>query len=127
MSNYLITGASSDIVKAFVKNHDWQPNDNIFAQFNSNMPDYMPRNTVLYQADFSNPDNIKNFVDEISRLDFVPDYILHAPAGKISNIRFTELTWADFQNQLNIQVHSFMEIISGVIKKWHVKNSGALP
>ncbi len=116
MSNYLITGASSDIVKAFVNKHVWQSQDNIIAQFNSHEPDYMPENTNLIQADFSQDISTKNFIEKIQALNFVPEYVLHAPAGKIFNMRFNELTWENFQTQINIQVRSFMKIISCVIK-----------
>ena len=47
----------------------------------------------------------------------MPEYILHAPAVPIENLRFTELSWHDFDLQINVQVKSFMMIIQGVIKK----------
>ena len=116
MSRYLITGASSDVVKEFVKNHKWFSDDEIIAQFNSHEPDYMPANTKLFKADFTQSNEIQEFIKNINALNFTPEYILHAPAGKIFNKRFSELTWDNFQNQLNIQLKSLMQIISSVIK-----------
>ncbi len=120
---YLILGASSDLAMTFIKNNIWNPDDEIICTCNNNAQ-ILEENIkglnakfIIKRVNFLNEQDINDFIKFLDKNNFVPEYILHAPAVPIENLRFTELSWHDFDLQINVQVKSFMMIIQGVIKK----------
>ncbi|MBQ9480430.1 MAG: SDR family oxidoreductase [Selenomonadaceae bacterium] len=122
-NNFLLLGASSEVCVEFIRKHDWNADDRVVAQFNRNdsalieLKKNIPADMIIRQADFSSLDSTNAFVDFINERDFVPTHVLHAPAVPIDNKRFTEIDWADFDAQLNVQCRSFVLIMQSIIKK----------
>ena len=120
---FLLLGASSDVCIEFIKKHRWNDDDCILAQYHRNdaalkeIQKNIAAEMILRQADFTNIDSTKNFADFVAEKIFVPTHILHAPAVPISNQRFTELDWTDFDNQISVQCRSLVIVLQSVIKK----------
>ena len=122
MSRYLILGASSEVSLAFMKSHEWTPDDEILAQYHSHsaaledIAAKIPAKVFTHRADFLTEEGIADFVRVIQEREFVPTHILHASAFPVKNRRLTELCWADFHAQITIQVRAFFEVMKAVIK-----------
>ena len=120
---YLILGASSDLAMTFIKNNTWNPDDEIICTCNKNAQ-ILEENIkglnakfIIKRVNFLIEQDINDFIKFLDKNNFIPEYILHAPAVPIENLRFTELNWNDFDLQISVQVKSFMMIIQSVIKK----------
>ena len=122
MEKFLFLGASSEVCIEFIKNHSWQVDDEIFAQYYKNnsalseLQNKIPAKMKLFQADFNSEVDTKNFADCIDAENFVPTHILHASAVPVENRRFNELEWQDFQSQLNVQCRALVMILKNLIK-----------
>lgn len=127
---YLILGASSEVSLAFMKAHDWSPEDEIVAQYHTHSDGLealdIPARMITSKADFSREDGIADFVKFIREQRFIPANILHAPASPVRNARLTELTWREFQVQMMIQVRSFFEVTRAVIRDMAKSGGGRI-
>lgn len=121
--NYLLLGASSEVCISFLKNHSWQAEDKIIAQYFSNCANLqeiqknISADMNLLQADFNNSESTLNFIENLQEKDFCPTHILHVPAVPVENKRFTEISWENFQAQINVQCRSLWQILQAFIKK----------
>lgn len=119
---YLLLGASSDLCCSFLKQHSWQEDDEIIAQYchSSEKLEQIKSNITakmeLWQADFCDEVTTKEFADKLKQNSYVPTHILHVPAVPIENMRFTEIDWTDANKQLNVQCRSLWIILQTVIK-----------
>lgn len=117
---YLLLGASSEVCCAFLRQHAWQPDDKIIAQYFSNaatlieLQKKIPAEMILRQADFSDVDSTNNF---IASLNFCPTHILHVPAVPVENKRFTEISWSEAERQLNVQCRSLWQVLQAIMPK----------
>ena len=117
---YLITGASSELAQAFLNTQVFQPDDEAVLQYRR------PQETLtklaeehgfqLEQADFADLASTQAFANRLKSRNFVPTHILHIPAAAIENKRFTEYTWQEVEQQLNVQVRSLWLVLQAVIK-----------
>lgn len=120
---YLLLGGSSDLSLAFLRQHNWQSDDEIIAQYCHNceaLEEFKAQQRVqmgLWQADFSCEDSTARFVAALKERNFVPTHILHVPAVPIVNQRFTEIEWQDTERQLHVQCRSLILVLQSVIKK----------
>lgn len=113
----LITGASSDIGKKLIEevNKDY---DYIIAHHNgdeSNLMDLKEKlgdKLIFLEGNFKDKDATCQFVENIKQMDKVPTHIVHLPAGKYENIKFSKLTWDKFENDLNIAFRSLVIILN---------------
>lgn len=121
--NYLLLGASSEVCISFLKNHSWQAEDKIIAQYFSNCANLqeiqknISADMNLLQADFNNSESTLNFIEKLKEKDFCPTHILHVPAVPVENKKFTEISWENFQAQINVQCRSLWQILQAFIKK----------
>lgn len=87
---------------------------------------------VVIQADILNEDSITSMVHLANRQFENVDVLVNCAANFIPNIKFTELTWKDYQSQLDINIKSsfliIKEIIPSMIKNGYGKiiNIGSL-
>jgi len=122
MAKYLLLGASSDLCCAFIKQHEWQEDDEIIAQYChgqnklKELQKKISSKMELWQADFSDEASTQNFAEKLRQADVVPTHILHVPAVPIENMRFTEIRWEDTQKQLDVQCRSLWVILQAVLK-----------
>lgn len=121
--NFLLLGASSEVSLAFLKNHSWQTEDKIIAQYFSNKSELeeiqknISADLNLLQANFSDLESTDNFVEYLQKNDFIPTHILHVPAIPVANERFTKISWEKVLLQINVQCGSLWKILQAVIPK----------
>lgn len=132
MGKYLLLGSSSDICCTFLKQHLWHEDDEIIAQYFHNkneLIEIQKKISVkmnLVQVDFNDGDSTNKFTEFLIEYGFIPTHILHVPAVRIVNQRFTEITWDDTMKQLNVQCRSLMLVLQTVIKKMSKAKKGKI-
>ena len=116
----LITGASSDIGEQLIR----QVNDEydyIIAHHNgdeSNLLDLKEKlgeKLIFIEGNFKDEDATYKFVEEIKKLGKIPTHIVHLPAGKFENMKFSKITWGKFQNDINIALRSLVIILNSFL------------
>lgn len=122
MNNIIfIIGASSDIGLDLIKNIDEEAL--ILAHYNSNkeglltLSSEIKNKLVLLQADLSNENALKGMLDNIEKNYGVPNKIVHLAAPKFENIRFKDVSWNDFQKDIDISLKSLIIILSRFLPK----------
>lgn len=129
---YLLLGASSDLCCAFLRRHIWEEEDEIVAQYFSNVEGLkkimqeIPAQLTLIQADFRNADSTEKFASRLKADGFVPTHILHVPAVPIENQRFTEITWNDAEAQMTVQCRALIVVLQTVIKQMAKSKQGKI-
>ena len=116
----LVTGASSDIGARFiskVKNeydiiiaHHNGDSDNLI-DLKSELKDKL----VLIEGNFKDENATYKFAEDIKEIGKTPTHILHLPAGKFENVKFSKLTWERFQNDINISLRSLVIILEAIL------------
>jgi 3-oxoacyl-[acyl-carrier protein] reductase len=120
---YLISGASSDIGMALIRNlaneaneeiliiaHFRKKNDSFLAlegelRSKGNQVDFRP-----VQADLSNPDSVCEFIEKIKKETILFTHIIHLPASRIAYTRIKDLDWETIKYDMEIQIHSLTEV-----------------
>ena len=52
------------------------------------------------------------FVEKVKSIEKIPTHIVHLPASKCENIKFSKLTWDKFQQEINISLRSLVVILN---------------
>lgn len=119
---YLITGASSDMGRAFIKSLDEQlSNRGKSATILAHYALSADRITELkeevktleiqpIQADLSVPEETEKLIGQVKEVSGCPDYIIHFPATKLVYNRIKQFDWGSVRRDMEIQVHSLAEI-----------------
>ena len=117
----LIVGASSDIGLDLIKNID--EDALILAHYNSSnkalleLVDKINNELVTIKANLSIEDEILSMIDGIENNYGTPNKIIHLAAPKFENIRFKDIEWSDFQNDLDISLKSLIIILNRFLPK----------
>ena len=123
MSNdiILIIGASSDIGLNLIKNISDEAL--IIAHYNSSneklleLSKNINNELITIKADLSKEDEINNLLDAIESDYGVPNKIVHLAANKVENIRFKDVSWSDFEKDINISLKSAVLILNRFLPK----------
>jgi 3-oxoacyl-[acyl-carrier protein] reductase len=120
---YLVIGASSDIGMALIRRLAETADEEItiIAHFRKKSGPFLvlekelisKKNIVDFrsiQADLSDVSNIQEFIEQIKKENVFITHIVHLPASKIVYARIKELDWEAICNDLEIQVHSLIEV-----------------
>ena len=124
----LIIGASSDIGMDLIKNLD--EDILILAHYNSSSESLIELSTqikntlVPLQADLSSEDEITSLLNNIEENYGIPNKIVHLAAPKFENIRFKDLVWDSFQNDINISLKSLVLILNRFLPKLAKEKKG---
>lgn len=116
-----ITGASSDLGLELIKNMTEECV--IVAHYNSSDSKLLElqkesKNTIIpVQADFASDKSIIEMLDKIETEIGIPDKIIHLAAPKFENIRFKDINWENFQNEINISLGSITIILNRFLPK----------
>ncbi|MGN0431361.1 MAG: SDR family NAD(P)-dependent oxidoreductase [Lachnospiraceae bacterium] len=133
---YLITGASSDVGLAFIRDLEEKTRKAsaqaiVFAHYASNEEQLNALRTELQAvelvtigADFSKEEEIEGFIERIKENSECPDYIVHLPASKFEYTRMKQFDWQQVQRDLEIQVHSLGEIAKVFLPKMAKRKRG---
>ncbi len=66
---------------------------------------------IPYQADFSDPEEVKGLISFLKDTERMPGYILHCPAGKVQQMRVEEFDPKALQKEMQIEVYSIMALL----------------
>jgi 3-oxoacyl-[acyl-carrier protein] reductase len=120
--SYLIIGASSDIGMVLIKNlankadaniiiiAHYRNKNNAFVELENNLAANSLVDLRTIQADLSSSDGIRNLIESIENEHIGISYIVHLPAQKFSYSRIKQLDWLSVQKDMEIQVHSLVEL-----------------
>jgi len=117
----LILGASSDIGVDLIRNID--EDCLILAHYNSSnkklleVSDKINNEVVLLKADLSLENDILSMIDHIEETYGIPNKIIHLAASRFENIRFKDVTWNDFEKDINITLKSSILIFNKFLPK----------
>jgi 3-oxoacyl-[acyl-carrier protein] reductase len=123
-----ITGASSDIGEALIKS--LAEECVIIAHYNSNnkrlleLQKETKNKIVPIQANFSSNESIIKMLDTIESEIGVPNKIIHLAAPKFENLRFKDVDWNNFQNEINISLGSITLILNRFLPKMALQKRG---
>ncbi len=116
----LVTGASSDIgvqlITEVAKNYDYiiahHVNDN---EKLVTLKEKLGDKLVLIYGNFLDEEGTNQFVEEIKNTGKIPTHIVHLPAGKYENIKFSKITWEKFNKDINISLRSLVIILNNFL------------
>ena len=126
----LVIGASSDIGLDLIKNID--ENALILAHYNSSnkslleLSDSITNELITLKADLSKENEIGELLDTIDLKYGIPNKIIHLAALKIENIRFKDMTWNDFEKDINISLKSAVLILNKFLPKLAKEKKGKI-
>jgi len=117
----LIIGASSDIGVNLIESI----NDEalIIAHFNKSneklleLSKNINNELVTLKADLSKEDEINQLLDAIESDYGIPNIIVHLAANKVENIRFKDISWSDFEKDINVSLKSVVLVLNRFLPK----------
>lgn len=127
----LVTGASSDIgckiIREAAENYEvilahYFQGRNILGEMKKELGDKL----ILLQADFTNPDAVKEMVEKIDALGYVPDHIVHLPAQRINAQRFHKTETEQYSVGFTTSVISIVMILKHFIPKMSKQRYGKI-
>jgi len=124
----LIIGASSDIGLDLIKSID--EDCLILAHYNNSedkllkLSKNLKNEVVLLKADLSSEDDILVMLNQIENDYGIPNKIIHLAAPKFENIRFKDISWDSFQNDINISLKSIVLILNRFLPKLAKQKKG---
>ncbi len=113
----LITGASSDVGDNLI-NKVYKEFDYIIAHHigdNENLlkwKEKLGEKLILIKGNFLDESDTYKFVEDIKNTGKIPTHIVHLPAGKYENIKFSKMNWEKFNTDINIAVRSLVIILN---------------
>lgn len=112
----LITGASSDIGIAYIKQCHEQY-DIIISHYNNGnsvlleLKQSLGKKMILIQADFNNPESVQAMIQTIMDFGYMPEYVLHLTAPKYENVKFSQTNWELFEQGLHTSLRSIVMLL----------------
>lgn len=118
-----ITGASSDIGMALLKRIG-KDYSHIFLQYRVMNPTLeallakpaIAQKILPLQADFADENSVKNIIEKVQESSCWPTHIVHFPAPRAYNCKFSKDSWENFQTGWDISVRSITEILQCFLK-----------
>lgn len=120
---YIIIGATSDIAKAYMRELDKQ-NEQVTvvgiyfgeSQDLLKLKDELKNVTIdSLECNLQKIDDVQNIIEYIKEKYSTPTHILHLAARKFEYVKFTKMNWENVLSDLEIQVHSFAEILKAFL------------
>jgi 3-oxoacyl-[acyl-carrier protein] reductase len=125
-----ITGASSDIGIELIRKlteecvivAHYNSSDSVLLKVQKEIT-----NTIIpVQANFSSEESIIRMLDKIEQEIGIPDKIIHLAAPKFENIRFKDVDWENFQDEINISLKSIILILNRFLPKMAALKRGRI-
>lgn len=123
-----IIGASSDIGLDLIENIN--ENSLILAHYNSSnknlleLSNRIDNELVMIQANLSDEDELISMLDNIENKYGIPNKIIHLAAPKFENIRFKDVSWSNFQNDIDISLKSLIITLNRFLPKLAKEKQG---
>jgi len=115
---YLVTGASSDIGMAFIRDVAAKYNNaEFFAHYRTEsiemaaLQNEFPNRITPIKADLSDINAVISIIETVKSAKKIPTHILHLPAGRIRHVRFNKTRWEDINEEIHVSVHSLFEVL----------------
>jgi 3-oxoacyl-[acyl-carrier protein] reductase len=128
---FLITGASSDIGREVIRALE-DPECVVLAHGNKGVDkiekmrsEVLPQ-IIPIQADLASEEGLDKLISAVLRHCPHPNKILHLPAPRPQNTRFKDLSWQDFQRDIDIQLRSAVEIMKEFAPKMAAVKKGKI-
>lgn len=124
----LIIGASSDIGLNLIKNIS--DDALILAHYNSSeerlleLSKKINNKLVALKADLLIEDEINELLHTIEFEYGIPNKIVHLAANKVENIRFKDVSWSNFEKDINISLKSAVLILNRFLPKMAKQKKG---
>lgn len=120
---YCVIGATSDIGKAYIQELDKQNEKiTVIAIYFGNKNELEKLEKELknikidaIECDLSNNKNVQKTIEYIKEKYETPTHFLHLAARKFEYVKFSKFNWENVLNDLEIQVHSFAEIMKAFL------------
>jgi 3-oxoacyl-[acyl-carrier protein] reductase len=115
----LIIGASSDIGLDLIQSIDEKAL--ILAHYNNsneellNLSKRINNELITLQSDLSVESEVKKLISTIEENYGTPNKIIHLAAPKFKNIRFKDISWNNFQTDIDISLKSIVLILSNFL------------
>ncbi len=112
----LVLGASSDVGIELIKEIKEQF-DYILAHYANETTELtelkkeLGDRLILIQGNFLSKEETYKFVENVKNTEKMPTHIVHLPAGKFENIKFSKTNWQTFENNINIALRSLVIIL----------------
>lgn len=112
----LITGASSDLGMAFIRENEAQY-EKIIAHFHSGSEQFEMLKKTLgdkilpIQADFAKEEEVTRFAESVKERGFVPTQILHLTALPAASVKFHKSDIDVYKSMMQVSVYSIVEIL----------------
>ncbi len=124
----LIIGSSSDIGLDLIKSID--EDCLILAHYNNSedklleLSKRIANKIVLLKADLLAEDDILEMLNKIENDYGIPNKIIHLAAPKFENVRFKDICWNNFQDDINISLKSIILILNRFLPKLAKQKKG---
>jgi 3-oxoacyl-[acyl-carrier protein] reductase len=124
----LIIGASSDIGLNLIKHLSEEAL--IIAHYNSSdkklleLSKSINNELVTVKADLLIEDEINELLHAIEFKYGIPNKIVHLAANRVENIRFKDVSWIDFEKDINISLKSAVLILNRFLPKMAKQKKG---
>mgnify|MGYP006096721007 CR=1 FL=1 len=124
----LIVGASSDIGLDLIKNIDEEAL--ILAHYNNSneklleLSKTINNELITLQSDLSKEEEIYKLISSIEKSYGTPNKIIHLAAPKFENIRLKDISWDNFQNDIDISLKSIVLLLSNFLPKLAKQKNG---
>ncbi len=120
---YLIVGASSEIGRAYIESLEHKGQESmVIATYNSSREslDEMVKNLSkikvdMVKCDLSKDSEVLKLINYIKEKYESPTNILHLAASKLEYVKFKNIHWNKVSNDLEIEVHSIVEILKSFL------------
>ena len=112
----LITGASSDVgdnlISKIYKDYDYIIAHHIGDDEKPiKWKEKLGKKIILLEGNFLDENDTYKFVEDIKSTGKIPTHIVHLPAGKYENIKFSKIEWSKFNTDINIALRSIVIIL----------------
>jgi len=124
-NSILIIGASSDIGVELIKNID--KNCLIIAHYNSSdeeLKKIKRNNIILVKANLLIDDELNNLISVVEKEIGVPEKIIHLAATPVKQIRFSDVSWNDFEEDMIISFKSIVLILNFFLPLMAMEKNG---
>ena len=127
----IITGASSDLGMAYIKENA-EDYDKIIAhyhhgseRFESLLSTYNDKITAI-RADFSDEQGVSSFVRQLKEENIRPTHLLHLASLPVKSERFHKMDVAEYQAMMQVSLYSIIEILKVCIPAMQKQKYGKI-
>ena len=127
----LITGASSDIGRAYIKEYA-DRYDKIVGTYCTHRDDLeelqkeIGKKLEIYQLNMLNEDEVDHFGTYLTEHALLPGYVVHLPAQKSDMLRANELDSAQLRSDLEVSTVSFLRLMRPILSDMAQKQFGRI-